>query len=147
MHVRDTFRLKEETEKIDFHKQIADSQRESYNKMRTDFKFLKEILHIEIDYKQKIVLGKSPRQRSMDYNDENMPQRPIYYVETSANSLSIKCLKMDLIFHHSSQTCVETIKGLEFARNQEVLKNIDKNRLTKWTDCGNHFRYVSIQIF
>jgi hypothetical protein len=88
----------------------------------------------------------------MDYYDEIMPQRSIlglgiYYVETTANSESIKCLNMDLIFHQRSQTCVETIKGLEFARNQEIFKNIDKNRWTIWTDCGNHFRYVSIQKF
>jgi len=143
--VKNTLTMIEESELIDFHKEIANRQRNAYNRMRTDINFLKDNLLIEIDYKQKIILGKSPRQRSMDFYDENMPQRSflglgIYYIEKLDGDETIKCLNMDLVFHHSAQTCVETIKGIEFARIQEVFRKIDKKYWTIWTDCGNHFR-------
>ena len=128
---------------LDFHEEIADRQRTSYNSMRNDTDFLQKNLLIEIDYKQKIILGKSPRQRNRDYYDGNMAQRSLlgfglYYVDSSKQ---IQCLNMDIVFHESKQTCLHVIKAINFVRKQDVFKAIDKRHWTIWTDCGTHFRY------
>ena len=52
---------------IQFHRKIANIQRESYNKMRKDPDTLKDTILIELDFKQKIIIGKSPRQVSTEY--------------------------------------------------------------------------------
>ena len=52
---------------IQFHQKIANIQRESYNKMRKDPDTLKDTILIELDFKQKIIIGKSPRQVSTEY--------------------------------------------------------------------------------
>lgn len=54
-------------EYIQFHYTIAKRQRTSYKKMLTDTQLLQENLLIEIDYKQKILIGLSPRQTSGEY--------------------------------------------------------------------------------
>jgi len=40
--VKNTLTMIEESELIDFHKEIANRQRNAYNRMRTDINFLKE---------------------------------------------------------------------------------------------------------
>ena len=52
---------------IQFHRKISQIQRESYNRMRKDENVLKNTLLIDIDFKQKIVIGSSPRQISSEY--------------------------------------------------------------------------------
>jgi hypothetical protein len=53
---------------IEFHRKIAEKQREMYNKMRFDADLLKNELLIEIDFKQKsIVIGQGPRQLNPHY--------------------------------------------------------------------------------
>ena len=52
---------------IQFHRKIAKVQREAYNKMRINEKLLENALLIDIDFKQKIVIGSSPRQISSEY--------------------------------------------------------------------------------
>ena len=56
-----------ELRSIQFHRKIANIQRESYNKMRKDPDTLKDTILIELDFKQKIIIGKSPRQVSTEY--------------------------------------------------------------------------------
>ena len=110
--------------------------------MRKNVDFLTENLLIKIDYKQKIILGKCPRQRNRDYYDGNFAQRSflgfgIYYVN---NAYRIECLNMDVVFHDSKQTCLHVLKTFDFIRKQDAFKAIDKNRWSIWTDCGTHLR-------
>ena len=49
------------------HKKIADTQRNAYNVQRKDKNSLAKQLLIEVDYKQKIVIGLSPRQINKEY--------------------------------------------------------------------------------
>jgi hypothetical protein len=51
---------------IEYHKLIAKTQRLAYNEHRTST-FLKNKIMIELDYKQKIVIGMSPRQINKEY--------------------------------------------------------------------------------
>ena len=50
-----------------FHKNIAKAQREAYNRDRTDIELLRNKILIEVDFKQKIVIGIGPRQINADY--------------------------------------------------------------------------------
>ena len=52
---------------IKFHRKIAKIQRDSYKKMKNDMDLLKDSIMIELDFKQKIVIGSSPRQVSSEY--------------------------------------------------------------------------------
>jgi hypothetical protein len=50
-----------------FHKRIANRQREVYNNSRINSELLKNALLIEIDFKQKIIIGHGPRQLNTEY--------------------------------------------------------------------------------
>jgi hypothetical protein len=57
---------------IDFHRKIAETQREAYNKMRKDKSLLREAILIDFDFKQKIVIGISPRQTNDEYYKQKL---------------------------------------------------------------------------
>lgn len=124
---------------IQFHKNIAQRQRETYKKMKQDEKLLGTHLLIDIDFKQKISLGEGPRQRSSEYFDR--PTRGfisfgIYYVDSG----TIKCLNMDLVLNSASETSFVAVTAFRHIRNQNIFKKIDKKQYIIWTDCGPHFR-------
>ena len=50
-----------------FHKNLARSQRQAYNKQHKNYEYLEEKILIEIDYKQKMILPMSPRQVNAEY--------------------------------------------------------------------------------
>jgi hypothetical protein len=52
---------------LSFHKNIAKAQRNAYNLHCKNPDFLKNKLLIELDFKQKFVIGLSPRQISSEY--------------------------------------------------------------------------------
>ena len=58
-------------EAIVFHKNISICQRIAYNNQRKDIDFLKNKILIEIDFKQKIIIGISPRQVSGEYYNQS----------------------------------------------------------------------------
>lgn len=60
------YELKDYKEVI-FHKETADRQRRSYNEMRTDEELLKKNILIDIDFKEKIIIGMGPNQRNKDF--------------------------------------------------------------------------------
>jgi hypothetical protein len=49
------------------HRNIAHSQRNAYNRQRKDKESLKKQILIEVDFKQKISIGLSPRQINKEY--------------------------------------------------------------------------------
>lgn len=53
-----------------FHKNIAHCQRIAYNDQHKNEDYLNGKLLIEIDFKQKIVIGMSPRQVSGEYYEQ-----------------------------------------------------------------------------
>lgn len=60
---------------INFHKNVAYSQRKAYNYQRTNFELLKTSILIDVDYKQKIIIGISPGQLSYEYYQQNKTGR------------------------------------------------------------------------
>ena len=58
-------------EAILFHKNIAKCQRQAYNRDRKDIELMKKSILIEIDFKQKITIGLSPRQLSKEYYNQD----------------------------------------------------------------------------
>lgn len=50
-----------------FHKNVAISQREAYNHQRKTTDYLRDKILIEADFKQKILIGLSPRQINKEY--------------------------------------------------------------------------------
>ena len=61
---------------IQFHRKIAKIQRDANNKNKKDITTLQNSLLIEVDFKQKIVIGSSPRQVSTEYyNHYNQIQK------------------------------------------------------------------------
>ena len=55
-----------------FHKNVAYCQRLAYNNHHKNYEFLRGKILIEIDYKQKIAIGMSPRQVSSEYYNQAM---------------------------------------------------------------------------
>lgn len=57
---------------VEYHKKIALQQRNEYNSMRKDVNLLKKNILIELDFKQKIVIGTSPRQVNSEYYNQEL---------------------------------------------------------------------------
>ncbi len=62
----------EDYQSILFHQNIAYSQRVSYSHQIKNIDFLTNKLLIELDFKQKFVIGLSPRQVSREYYNQTM---------------------------------------------------------------------------
>lgn len=58
-----------------YHKNIARAQREAYNRDRTDVDVLRNKIMIDVDFKQKIVLGAGPREINSDFYDSRNRSR------------------------------------------------------------------------
>ena len=52
---------------IKFHENVARAQRQAYNRHRQDANELSNKILIEVDFKQKIVIGFGPRQMNTEY--------------------------------------------------------------------------------
>ena len=57
-------------EAINFHKNISECQRLAYNRDRKNLELLRNGILIEIDFKQKVTIGLSPRQVSKEYYNQ-----------------------------------------------------------------------------
>ncbi|RMZ93165.1 hypothetical protein BpHYR1_015866, partial [Brachionus plicatilis] len=60
--VKDLLSNLKDYEIVSFYKNIAEAQRIAYNKQHSSFDELKDKIKIEVDFKQTIVIGMSPRQ-------------------------------------------------------------------------------------
>ena len=65
----------ESFEAIIFHRNIARCQKEAYKRDRTQVDRLKNKIMIEVDFKQKILIGYGPRQLNSEYYDKRNRQR------------------------------------------------------------------------
>ncbi len=125
---------------IEFHKQIAKRQRDSYDNYRTDPNFLGEdTILIEADYKEKIYFGKkSPRQISTDwfnYCSCSLLGFGIYYVdskinkETGRNEKFINSVNIDLISDDTSQKAIDFIDKFRYLRTWKNLNQLKKTTI------------------
>lgn len=146
-------------ETISFHKLIAKAQRNAY-KNHLNAENLKNKILIEIDYKQKIKIGFSPRQITREYYEQKErsclgkscynfgnPQCDInknrflgigvYYVNKNNE---VKVINFDVISSDLNENSYTTVRGLRLLREQKFFQNIEKPDYIVWTDCGKHFR-------
>jgi hypothetical protein len=55
---------------LDFHRKLANTQREAYNDMKKNKDILRDSILIDFDFKQKIVIGLSPRQTNEEFYEQ-----------------------------------------------------------------------------
>ena len=56
---------------VSYHKSIANRQRKTYNEQRSNTDLLENKILIDIDYKQKIILGEGSRQLNSEFFQGN----------------------------------------------------------------------------
>ena len=139
----------EHIKELDFHREMAHKQRIVYNEMRKDNSYLKENLLIELDYKQKLLIGLGPlsgsyyKQRQISYLSFGVyVSKPLLDDTGGFIKDEIICYNFDILSDYTTQDASTVIRAFKFLRNLERFKQIQgkiKN-YTIWSDCGSHFR-------
>jgi hypothetical protein len=123
-----------------YHKKIAQLQRNSYNSQRkNENNFLKDKILIELDFKQKIVIGSGPRQKSEDYYKQEVKTLLGFGIYHQNSKNETECINFDVVtgWDQSALTVVELFKVL---RKQDFFKKIVIKTYVIWADCGKHFQ-------
>jgi hypothetical protein len=145
-------------EQIVFHQNVNKVQRACYKNHHKSISILNNKLLIEIDYKQRIRLGMSPRQVGQEYynqetrsclgwsipfnalffffNNFQFKGFGIYFVENN----EIKEINFNIISANLEQGAAVAVLGFRVLRNQDFFKKIDTHDYIVWTDCGPTFR-------
>ena len=147
---------------LEFHRTISKNQRTSYNSYRHDVTKLDGKLLIELDFKQKIILGEGPRQLNEEWFSKIKKQAVllgfgVYFVETKKNRrLStdsnvndnfenneykfVNCLNIDVVTDYEGMTATDLIRIFKHVMSLPEFKQIDQDNYIVWTDCGTQFR-------
>jgi hypothetical protein len=150
-------RKSKELESIEYHKLVASKQRKAYNAQRTDAEFLNGKILIDLDYKQKIILGKGPRVPNADFFQANKKKLSflgfgVYYVNEHSKIengqlirtqfKSVKCLNIDVISDYDGTKAYDMIRTFKHVMNLPQFSNISKDidSYVIWSDCGTQFR-------
>ncbi|CAF0844074.1 unnamed protein product [Brachionus calyciflorus] len=123
-------------ETILFHKNVARSQRSTYNEQK-NADFLKDKVFIEVDFKQKIKIGLSPRQINSEYYNQisrSCLGFGIYY--NSEGHDNLKLINFDIISSDLNEDARAVVRGFRFLRMQEFFKEIDQKNYIVWMDCA-----------
>ena len=134
---------------VQFHRCIVNMQKNSYNSMKSDVNLLKGAIVIDLDFKQKVVIGDSPRMMSGEYYERQ--QRSllgfgVHYFDE--NTQTVRCKNFDLISEvDCKQNAAKAIHGFKFLRSQLPFKEIEKPNYFIWSDCGGHFRCAEFLSF
>jgi hypothetical protein len=142
---------------IEYHKSIADRQRLSYNKQRKDIDFLEGKILIDIDFKEKIILGKSPRQLNSYFFDNDKKKViclgiGVHFVDThiekSGRSFKfVNCLNIDVISDYDGQKASDVIRIFRYVMQLPEFKQVDQKNYVIWADCGRQFRCAEFNYF
>ncbi|RNA02663.1 ubiquitin carboxyl-terminal hydrolase 7 [Brachionus plicatilis] len=126
-------------ESINLHSDIANRQRDSYNSMRLNLE--NDYILIDMDWKQKIMIGLSPRQPSNEYRNQVSRTLFGFGIYFKKND-TVECMNIDLISClQNSETGAEVVKNFNrFLRNLDVFKKIETKKYIIWADTGTHFR-------
>lgn len=152
---------------IEFHRSIVKSQRCAYNTHRHDVDELNGKILIEMDFKQKIILGEGPRQLNEEWFNKIKKQVVllgfgIYFVQSKKQNESIEsnseeetdgledadllefkfvnCLNIDVVTDYEGMTSSDLIRIFKHIMNLNEFKKIDQDNYIIWTDCGTQFR-------
>ena len=127
---------------VQFHRCIAHMQNKMYNTMKKDPNLLSNSLLIDLDFKQKIVIGDAPCMLSGEYferKQRSMLGFGVYYFDVIANC--VKCIHFDFISDvDCKQDAAKAVVGFKFLRETAQFKAIEKDNYIIWSDCGGHFR-------
>ncbi|CAF1001538.1 unnamed protein product [Brachionus calyciflorus] len=137
-NVENFLKIIKEIEVIDKHIDIAQRQRNVYNLNRKNLP--DSTILIEIDWKQKIVIGMSPRQISREYRKQQQRTLLGFGIYHRDDNNLIKLINVDIIASFLSQKGKDVVSAFRFLRGQEMFKKIDKKKYIIWTDAGTHFR-------
>ena len=129
-------------QEVQFHRNIAKMQRKSYNEMRSNEHLLKDSILIDLDFKQKIIIGDSPVMVSGEYfqrQQRSLLGFGVYYYDNKINS--VRCKHFDFVSEvDCKQHASKAIHGFRYLREQIPFKEIEKSNYIIWADCGPHFR-------
>lgn len=126
-------------QEIEFHKNLADIQRSQYNKDLNDKHLLNDSLLIELDFKEKIRIGLSPRQKNEEFYKQQyitLLGFGVYFYENN----KINCYNVDIVSESLSSDAKSVVESFKLLRNMDFFRRIDKKKYVIWTDCGTHFR-------
>ncbi len=123
------------------HKMIASSQRSAYNLQRKDKESLKNQILIEVDFKQKIAIGISPRQINKEYYLQELRSCLGFGITYVNSANEIETVNFDIIANKDDkQDALAAVRGFRILRAQQFFKSIDTKNYKVWADCGKHFR-------
>ncbi|RNA12862.1 hypothetical protein BpHYR1_013257, partial [Brachionus plicatilis] len=123
-------------ESINLHFEISKRQREAYNSMRLN----EDYIFIEMDWKQKIMIGLSPRQPSNEYRNQLSRTVFGFGVYYKINNF-VECMNIDLVSGlQNTENASEVVKNFRFLKNLDVFKKIERKKYIIWADTGTHFR-------
>ncbi|CAF0854416.1 unnamed protein product [Brachionus calyciflorus] len=127
-----------------FHKNVAKTQRAAYNKQTQSTTFLEGKILIEVDFKQRITIGLSPRQINKEYYSQTTRSClgfGIYFL----NGLNqIELINFDIISSDLCEDARAVVRGFWLLREQDFFKDIEKKNYVIWMDCGKHFRNCEV---
>jgi hypothetical protein len=137
---------------IQFHKKIASTQRSCYNEERLNPELLNGKIVIEIDYKQKILLGQGPRQMNSEFFERAKKKVlclgiGVYYVDRTRSYPFVNLLNLDVITDYEKQECGDVTRIIRHVMTLPVWKEIDQDNYIIWSDCGTQFRSQEFYYF
>lgn len=131
--------LLKDLESIEFHKNISKNQRKIYVEQITNKDLLSNKVLIECDFKQKILIGTSPKQVNSEYYGQKLRSClgfGVYFVKENKTQL----INFDIISSDLNEDARSVVRGFRLLREQNFFKTIDKKSYIIWMDCGKHFR-------
>jgi hypothetical protein len=147
-------------EQIIFHQNVSKIQRLCYTNTLKSIETLTGKIFIELDYKQRMRIGMSPRQVGQEYYNQIMRsclgekyKNKLFFVNmrlTNYNYLGfgiyfvqnneIKEINFNLISSNLEQDGLAAVRGFRKLREQEFFKTVDTKDYIVWSDCGPSFR-------
>ncbi|CAF0871784.1 unnamed protein product, partial [Brachionus calyciflorus] len=132
-------KLIKDIEYLDFHKSIAKRQREAYNLMKNTL--AEDYILIEIDWKQKILLGLSPRQTNSEFWNQKTRTLLGFGIYYRLND-EIKVMNIDLVSSfQENESAFDVVCGF---RKLDEFKAIEQKKYIIWADTGSHFRCAEL---
>ncbi|CAF1115489.1 unnamed protein product, partial [Brachionus calyciflorus] len=109
--IRDTVQY---INQLDFHKTVASRQREAYNQMKNNLE--SDYILIEIDWKQKILIGMSPRQTSLEYRNQKTRTLLGFGIYFKEENLT-ESINIDLVSSfNENESALDVINGFSSMR-------------------------------
>ncbi len=131
---------------VEYHKSIAARQRKSYNRDRLDPILLNGKILIELDYKQKMLLGQGPRQWGSEFFEGNKKKVlclgfGIFFVDrTPQNQPFVNVLNIDIITDYEGQDAGDVTRIFKHVMLLPEFIEIDQPEFKVWSDSGSQFR-------